>query len=300
MDGRVIALAVDGTGTLVATGSVDGLIAEWERLSGKPVNRFFLTPSTGAALTTLAFSDSPTAARLLSIRANRVLTAQTENTVSSTVSLPAGLTVRTILPLSDGAMLLATNRGIYRWFQGKVVALNGTESLDVQSIAMSADRRWLAWGRRGGPIGLAAWTGERLGNFRTLEERHASSVNALAFAPRSQLLASAGADGSIRLFPFRNDGGVDPSSVFTGHTGWVEALEFADDTVLYSAGADGTVRGWFTQPGALIASICQEVARRRMFPLSIAATNTMGSMLPGRLENGCTLVDQDGRVKPQK
>jgi WD40 repeat protein len=78
-----------------------------------------------------------------------------------------------------------------------------------------------------------------------------AGVWSLSFHPNGGVLASAGADGTVRLWDVKSGAAIRS---MTGHTGDVRAVAYSPDGItLASAGRDGTVRVWDPATGQATA-----------------------------------------------
>ena len=117
-------------------------------------------------------------------------------------------------------------------------------------IAYSPDGKFLAAGRPMANISLYAVPGGSLAStLRGHELSDFGGVWALSFSPNGSLLASAGADYTIRLWDRTQNESLEARDsahqTLKGHTGLVRAIAFAPDGErLASASNDNTVRIW--------------------------------------------------------
>lgn len=95
---------------------------------------------------------------------------------------------------------------------------------------------------------------------------HTGEVSALAFSPEGKLLASGGADRTIRLWS-PDTGRL--YQIFSGHTGPVRSLAFSPaGRHLASASADGTTRIWDIQTGKEVRAFSSQFGTVRSLAFS--------------------------------
>ncbi|MCJ7568554.1 MAG: hypothetical protein MUO58_13535 [Anaerolineales bacterium] len=91
---------------------------------------------------------------------------------------------------------------------------------------------------------------------------HTDGILALAFSPDNQLLATAGADQTIRLW--NTAGGQAVGMPLQGHTESIAALAFSPDgSRLASAAGTDPIRMWEMDPETWLARAC-EIANRNL------------------------------------
>jgi WD40 repeat protein len=101
---------------------------------------------------------------------------------------------------------------------------------------------------------------------------HSAAVTALSFSPDAQMLASASADHTVRLWDTATG---TLRMLLSGHSAAVTALSFSPDgQMLASASADHTVRLWDTATGTLYA-----VSQEHSYPVVYVTFVPDGSRL---------------------
>lgn len=95
------------------------------------------------------------------------------------------------------------------------------------------------------------WRGHRLGNAKKYWE-HDAQIAQVRFTPDGNWLASAGADGTVKIWDAHTG---DETHSLTGHKGAIWSIAYSPDGVLLaSGGEDGLVQIWNTETWARQAS----------------------------------------------
>jgi hypothetical protein len=121
-------------------------------------------------------------------------------------------------------------------------------------------------------------------------EGHEGAADALAYSPATGLLASGGADRTIKLW---NTGNYSLNRIYRGHHEAVTALALSPDgRLLASASLDGAVRLWSTSSGRTFRSVRLHKAR-----VSVLAFSPDGQMLASASEDGSARVWEFRRAR---
>lgn len=152
----------------------------------------------------------------------------------------------------DGKVVTASWDGTIRVWDastGKALATIDT-GLPVNVVAASPDGRSFAAAGRGALTVWDARTGKKTADL----EGHGGERKNVVYAdysPDGRLLASAGADGTVRVW---DPSGRKPPRVLSGHESGVVAVRFSPDgRRLYSASGDKTIRVWDPATGKELA-----------------------------------------------
>lgn len=133
------------------------------------------------------------------------------------------------------------------WKPGKPISRPNVRLIEIEPEPLALEA--------GDPLSLAALVSEpaSLGSVQswTVESiSHRGAVSHVAFHPANLLLATAGADGTIRLWDPRTEQLV---RVLVGHDNWVTSVVWSPDGgYLASSSRDGTVRLWEAASGNLL------------------------------------------------
>jgi WD40 repeat protein len=167
---------------------------------------------------------------------------------------------------------------------GRLLRSLGEPSDQIHAVAASPDGRWVAGGGAGADgAGLVRlWDAESgAPAWAPADER--AVVHAVAFAPDGRSLATAGADGVIRL---RDVPTGDVRQTLKGHDGAVTALAFAaDGTTLVSGGADRSARLWDVRTGQAVRVVRTEAGKPGAAPgkderlITVVALSPDGGLL---------------------
>ncbi len=271
IEGRVRSLALDAAGRWVAAGTIAGVVRLWDLEAGGEPRTLI---AHAASVTALAFrpgSKSPSVPLWRNVLASagadgelRLWDFETGGGEGRQLSAPGSGALDGIAFRGDGAVLaVAGEQGLRRWRLdpagdpvGELPTL-GTGA--VHAVAWSRDGAFLASGDASGTVFL--WQpSDRGGEPRGELVGHTAAVEALAFHPVRDQLASASLDGSVRLWAFKK---ADARPiVMRDHDAWVWSVGYRPGGDHgFSGGSDRRIRRWQTHGALLVDEICDLAGR---------------------------------------
>lgn len=265
-------LAVSTDGNLTAVGSIDGRIRTFDSRGAASAMPDLI--GGAGSVTSLAFK--PGTSVLAAANSDGTVRVWDLGRKDEPVTLrnTTGRKATSVAFSPNGAILLAgfagalpsvpqTPVGALRWMTNDLSAtpVAACHDLEVSSVAFGADNHFACGGTKGTVV-VGVLNGEKL-----KLEGHKSSVTSLSFDSKSDFLASASLDNTIRLWNLKNPTTGNPPTLWPvtlpGHTSWVLSVAFTPDGQhVISGSADRTVRIWPARTDVLARYLCAEVGGR--------------------------------------
>lgn len=133
--------------------------------------------------------------------------------------------------------------------KGTLIRTFGHDDLNANSVVFSSDSKMIIVGDDNGLVRF--WSAESDVPLSTRDE--STSVQSVTLSPDGKVLATAGADGHIRLRD-TTDGNLIRE--FRGHSSGATSIAFSlDGKNLVSDGRDGTTKFWATSSGELLVTL---------------------------------------------
>ena len=109
----------------------------------------------------------------------------------------------------------------------------------ISSVAVSPNADWVAFGSsKLGQLLVWEWKSE---TYVLKQQSHYHDINTVAFSPDGSVIATSSDDGKVKVW---NGATGFCFATFRDHQGPVSEVRFSNNTTLWSASADGTIRGY--------------------------------------------------------
>jgi WD40 repeat protein len=253
---QVKSVAINSTGTILATGDIRGALVLWDLKLGQRISAW---AAHGGKVSGLAFS--PDGRILASASSDKMITLWDPSNGNLIASLPAGIALSSIAFSPDGRLVAAggsySEIGIWDIATHQRLKTINAGYESVSSLAFSSDSRTLASGAvlsirqdNGIPRTVRLWnveTGEELSEFASLiQERSAYS---LALSPDGKTLAIGGDSDVISLIDVTE---ARERLVLRGHSAAINSIAFdPNGKFLLVAGNVSAIKKWGTGPGGV-------------------------------------------------
>ncbi|NYI07570.1 NB-ARC domain-containing protein [Allostreptomyces psammosilenae] len=245
--GPVFSVAVAPDGVWLATGSWDGTVRVWDRVTGACTATF--TSARGVESVAVA----PDGTWLASGGSDGVVRVWDRVTGACTATLTGHASaVSSVAVAPDGTWLASGGDGVVRVWDRVTGACTATltSTRGEFSVAVAPDGAWLA---SGGSDGVVRVWDRVTGACTATLTGHGGGVLSVAVAPDGAWLATGGSDGVVRVWD-RVTGAC--TATLTGHGGGVLSVAVAPDGAwLATGGSDGVVRVWDRVTGACTATL---------------------------------------------
>ncbi len=225
------------------TGSRDGSIRRWDRLTGDILLRWFPHEAYAAHIRV-----SPDGKWVLSYGRGQVAVSSIEDGSPRVAWDRHGGPVQAVATLPGGRCVSGSADSTLRVWDtttGDALATIGSVGIGAFSVATSADGSRVAAGCKDGIVREYGMPGGEL--LRELKG-HLGYVRSVTYTPKGHHLLSSAGDGTVRVWGAEGD---TPTKILEGHRGGVLSVAVSPDgQSALTGGRDATVRLWDLRSGA--------------------------------------------------
>ncbi|WP_166364784.1 TIR domain-containing protein [Pseudomonas akapageensis] len=264
-DGEVSSVAFSGNGSLIVSGSKDGMLRLWSAETGKPITQQWR--GHDGEVTSVAFN--PDGSRIVSGSTDSTLRLWNAENGKSILPPLRGHNgeVTSVAFDNDGSRIVSGSKdGMLRLWNAEtgepiLQPLQG-QSGEVSSVAFSRDGARVASGSKDGMLML--WDASTGRSIRKAFKGHEDRISSLDFSQDHKFIVSGSADRTLQLWDAEN--GTPIGRPLQGHEGRVNSVAFSEDSNYIASGSsDGTVRRWPTPtiwPDWLCAKLTRNLSHK--------------------------------------